>query len=436
MATNENSGIEEFLKGVSTRRSYNFGTQGTPTPAVPKTSRSGFIDILPSGTGAGASPANMPQIAPSQIIYRGRGGMVGAGPSGLGIITGGAGSASQAPAQLSPSAMAERGRVNMRASTAAARNIRQGQLYPQEEQMGGGGGGYDPTAGIDKMFAPLFAELQQQRRNANSRYTANLGQIENIYGQLIGARKEDIGTIDEAYKALVKAATDRSTAAIGAIEARDEARVDESEAVLQSMGLGNFTAPTQLSSEVASTAQDVEQLNAANWNNFLSSMGATEQAIARADITGYGYRQGEDAARLQAAREQYLGDLSSQRFKLMSEREQARYQARANAASAAQSAANAAARAQAGATSDFLKNADPITSIIVSGMQSGFINEQGAGRIQTAYENYLSNLGNPPQGRTSWDGPSAANAFVTSPAASGLTTAEKRYVQQAIRASF
>lgn len=347
---------------------------------------------------------------------------------------------------LSSSSAAERARTAARARTSAARTQRQStnlgsQTGAAPASTGGGGGG---GSSVSSLFSPLFQALEQQRKNAESRYAANSGQIQNIYGQLIGARTADIDDIKVAYDRLQQAAASRGVSTLGAMQARETGRVSQNEAVLQSMGVGDIgTTAGDIASQSAAVAQDVERMNQSNWAGMLDAMGATSQEIARADVTSYGYAQAEDIAALQAAREDYLQNVANQEFDLKFQEQQAKLQAQqaaaANAArvQAAQiKAAQDAQRAQSGALGDFLRNTDPITRIIVSGTQAGVIDQASAGRLTAAYESYFANLGEPPRGQMQWDANSAANAFVLSPAAARLSTTEKRLVQQAIRDSF
>lgn len=307
---------------------------------------------------------------------------------------------------------------------------------------GGGGGGIN----VSSLFGPLFDALRQQRKLAESRYAANSGQIQNLYGQLIGARSADVDDIDEAYKRLQQAAASRGEATIGKMEAREATRLSQNEAVLQSMGVAGIGSSVgDIASQSAGVAQDVELMNQSNWAGMLDAMGKTSQEIARADVTSYGYAQMEDIAQLQAAKEDYLQNLAQQEFELKFQEQQAKLQAQqaaaANAARvqaaqirAQQSAAEAASKQQGAALGNFLKNADPITRIIVSATQAQM--PVNAGKLTNAYDSFLANMGNPPRGQLQWDANSAANAFATSPAATGLTQLEKRLIQEAIRDSF
>ena len=359
-----------------------------------------------------ASPANMPKVSP-----------------------------------LSTSSTAERARAAARARTTAARTQRQATQFPRtpstpsQTRTGGAGGG---ASGVSSLFAPLFQALEQQRNMAESRYAENAGQIQNIYGQLIGARKADITDIQTAYQRLQTAAATRGAATLSGMEGREATRLGQNEAVLQSMGVGDIgTSAGDIAAQSSDVAQDVERMNQSNWAGMLDAMSATSQDIARADMTSYGFAQAEDIAALQAARENMAQGIANQEFDLRFQQQQARLQAQqAAAANAARvqaaniRAAQDAQRAQSGAMGDFLRNSDPITRIIVTGTEAGVIDPASAGRLTQAYETYFANLGEPPRGQMQWDANSAANAFVLSPAATRLSTTEKRLVQQAIRESF
>lgn len=330
------------------------------------------------------------------------------------------------------SQIAERGRVRGRQGLADMR-------APEQQATGGGGGG--PS--ISDIFAPLFEALDQQRRNAESRYTSNVGQIQNIYGQIIGARTSDIDSIEKAYERLQTAAASRGAATISGIQGREAARQSGNEAVIQSMGLGDVALPTSdVASDASAAAQDVAALNQANWAGMLGAMGATSQDIARADIAGYGYRQGEDIATLTGAKEDYLQNIANQEFELKFQEQQQKLAmqqaAAAAAAQAQQDALDTAARAQEQSYSNFLRYSDPLTQSLVTAAEMGVISPEQVARSSDAFNTFMGQVytATPPSGMTQWNGASAASAFLTSPAAEGLTTMEKNIITQAIRSSF
>ena len=240
-----------------------------------------------------------------------------------------------------------------RANSAAARervsgdrSARQTSLFSQQADTDPNPGPGSPGSGLDKVFAPLFAALDQQRSNANSRYTANSGQITNIYGQLIGARTDDIDSIDTAYERLQTAAASRGADTLSGMADRETNRVSQNQAVLGSMGVGDLgTAGNDVASAGAQAAQDTEAANQSNWSGMLDAMNATSQDIARADATSFGYRQGEDIARLQGAKEDYLQNVDQQSFGLQQQQAQAEYEYKQSQQAAAASAAAAQRKA-------------------------------------------------------------------------------------------
>ena len=260
-----------------------------------------------------------------------------------------------------------------------------------------GGGG--PS--VSSVFAPLFDALDQQRRNAESRYSANAGQIQNIYGQIIGARSADIGDIEEAYGRLQQAAASRGESTLGKMAQREQQRQTENQATLQSMGVGDIGSATDdVAAEAAAVAQDVEMMNQSNWAGMLDAMGATSQEIARSDIASYGYRQGEDIARLQAAKEDYLQNVADQEFQLKFEEQQAKLAA-AQAAAAAQAraeqaAAEAAAKGQEQQfemSLDYIKTLPPIERAIGEEALYRELPPADKASVESAYNTFLANEG-------------------------------------------
>ena len=308
--------------------------------------------------------------------------------------------------------------------------------------------GQEPPRGpagpsVSSVFAPLFDALDQQRKNAESRYTANAGQIQNIYGQIIGARSADVGDIQEAYSRLQQAAASRGESTLGKMAQREQQRQSQNEAMMQSMGISDIGGATDdVAAQAAQVAQDVEMMNQSNWAGMLDVMGKTSEEIARADVASFGYRQGEDIARLQAAKEDYLQNVADQEFQLKFEEQQAKLAA-AQAAAAAQAEAQAqAARDQAKAQEqqyeEFIKYADPLTQIITSSTAANALSPNEVAQVSDAYSQYMSQIftARPPSGMMQWNAASAAASFGTSPAAEGLSTLQRRLIEQAIRQSF
>lgn len=303
---------------------------------------------------------------------------------------------------------------------------------------GGGGGG-----GISDIFGPLFQALDQQRANAQSRYTANVGQIENIYGQLIGARSADINSIEKAYSRLQEAAATRGEGTISGMQGREATRQTQNQAVLQSMGVGDIGSATQdVASEASAAAQDVAALNQSNWAGMLDAMGATSQDIARADITSYGYRQGEDIAKLQGAKEDYLQNIADQEFELKFQQQQAKLAAQQAAAAAqakaeqdAQYQAQKAQEQQFELTLDYLKNAPPLERAL--GEEALYRGGLGSsGNVESAFNTWLSNAsGN--MGRMGTENPASAfNSLVSEGYADQLSPQELSVLKKAILYTF
>lgn len=318
------------------------------------------------------------------------------------------------------------------------------------------GSGMPKMPSVEDLFKPLFANLEQQRRAAESRYTANAGMIENIYGQLIGARNADIPVIERAYADLQEAAAARTNEMTQGIATREADRVEQNRQVLASMGVDTAGAAAgDIASEQAQAAQNVGELSGANWENLLRSVGATSQEMARADVSGYGFRQGEDIAQLQAAKEGYFQDLAGQEAQLVAKQEEAKFQQAQAAAQAAAAAAAARARAaqqqqelqykmeqdaaeaQRGAYENLMKYGDPLEASILRFVDAGYpVNRN---KVTAAYDAFVGNqlsVSPTKYGATSWNGPLAVSVFLKSPAAEGLETAEKSIVREAIRNLF
>jgi hypothetical protein len=314
---------------------------------------------------------------------------------------------------------------------------------PNPAPQGGSGGG---GVSVSSIFSPLFKALDQQRANANSRYNANVTGITNIYGQLIGARNDDVTTIDAAYKRLQTAAASRGEADINAMSDRETSRLSNNNAVLQSMGVEDIgDVSGGVAAEGSQAAINAETMNQSNYSGLLDSMSAASQDMARADATSFGFRQGEDIARLQGSREDFLQGVDNQEFGLKSQQAQAQQQAQQAAAANAASAAATAQRAQEAALANdqrslnaFLETADPMTEIIVRGTQSQMIDQQMAIRVQESYQGYLDNfdITVPPQGSMQWNSSSITQDFRLSPFAAQLSGVEKSLVEQAIRKTF
>jgi hypothetical protein len=305
-------------------------------------------------------------------------------------------------------------------------------------------------SGLDKVFAPLFAALDQQRANANSRYTENSGQIKNIYGQLIGARTDDVDSINTAYERLQTAAAARGAETLSGMSDREDSRVSQNQAVLGSMGVGDLgTAGNDVASEGAQAAQNTEAANQSNYSGMLDMMNATSQDIARADATSFGYRQGEDIARLQGSKEDFLQGVDQQDFNLQSQQIQAEQeyqqaqQRAAMAAMAAQQKAKQDGQKQAGKDQqaqfemglDYLDGAPPLEKAL--GIEFSYTGQQvDSANVTNAYNKWLTETA-PDMGRMgSATRASSFDRLVTEGYTSMLSSAELKVLKRAIMYTF
>jgi hypothetical protein len=319
-----------------------------------------------------------------------------------------------------------------------------GPNRPTATPGGPGGMGQPAVNPIDALFAPMFQSLSQREQTANQRYEANKQQVTNIYGQITGARTADIATTGEAFRRLSDAASARSTAVNTSIDESEAARLRNNQAALESMGIGGLsTSQGDIASQGAAMAKNTNQLNAENWQGLLTAMGANAQDIARADVTGFNYRMGEDLGQLRGSREEFLQGLEQERFGLTAQQAQATFDfqqqqqaAAASAAAAARSATNAADRAAAERAQDLLDNADPLTRATSRGIELGYVNFDPV-KVQDAYNGWMINRGTKPTdaGRTSWDRGSAI-ADAISYAGTQLSNDELRALQDAIGNSY
>jgi hypothetical protein len=319
-----------------------------------------------------------------------------------------------------------------------------GLAAPEAAPDGGGMGGGAGMNPISALFAPMFADLRRQRQLANQRYEANSQQVTNIYGQITGARSADKAATETAFQRLVDAASTRSTAVNTGIDASEAARLQQNQAALQGMGLGELsTSQGDIASQTAAQAQQTNLLNSANWENMLRAMGATAGQQVDADVAGFNYAMAEDLGRLRGAREEFAQELGKQRFELKSKKaqaafdyQQAQQKAAAAAAAAVARATNAADRAAAGRAQDLLDKSDPLTKAISRGVELGFIDFDPV-KVQDAYNGWMVNRGTKPTaaGRTSWNKGSAI-ADALDYVKDQLSNDEKRALQEAIGNSY
>lgn len=322
--------------------------------------------------------------------------------------------------------------------TAMTKGIREANMMretPQTPQQpnvtGGTGGAANP---INALFAPLFQNLRQQRQMANQRYEANSQQVTNIYGQITGARTQDIGALETAFKRLVDAASTRSTAVNTQIDTSEAARLAGNQAALQSMGLeGLSTSQGDIASQGAALAKQTNTLNAENWQNLLRASGVNAQEIARADVAGYNYAMLEDLGQLRGAREEFAQDLGQQRFELQSKKAQATFeyqQAQQRAAAAAEAAKQRAKAdkrdALAQQEAEALKASGPVTTTINNYVRLGLLDAASAAKVQNVVTEWYQNVPPPTAGK--WNRSSATNSILSLAGAS-LSEPEKAAIQ-------
>jgi len=316
-----------------------------------------------------------------------------------------------------------------RAATGVGRRVEENRAAAAARGTGGTGGGGNP---INALFAPMFADLKRQRQLANKRYEANRQQVTNIYGQITGARSEDIESTETAFKRLVDAASTRSTAVNEGIDASEAARLQQNQAALQGMGLGELsTSQGDIASQAAAQAQQTNTLNSANWENMLRAMGATAGQQVQADIAGYNYAMAEDLGRLRGAREEFAQDLGQQRGQLKSQRAQAAFeyqQAQQRAAASAQAAQQRAAMQMATEAdrqmAEALKASGPAMVTIDAYVKRGELTgAEGAAALDAITEFYQFNTA--PRGK--WFAGEAKGVMFDA-AKDTLTPAQKRAI--------
>jgi hypothetical protein len=325
------------------------------------------------------------------------------------------------------------------ASAAIAKGMSEkpNQLGPNAQTTGGAGGaggaGAPAVNPIDAIFAPMFESLAQREQLANQRYEANREQVTNIYGQITGARAADIATTGEAFRRLSDAASARSTAVNTSIDESEAARLQGNQAVLESMGLGGLsTSQGDIASQGAAMAKNTNILNAENWQNLLTAMGATSQDLARSDVTGFNYRMGEDLGQLRGARENFQQEIGQERTSLLGQQAQASFdyqQAQQNAAAAASAAAQRAAADSADKESkqfaDALKASGPLIGTIANLTRVGALSSGEGTNVMNIITEWTQNV--PSQGNQGWKASTAANSILSAAGAT-LSPAERQAI--------
>jgi hypothetical protein len=331
--------------------------------------------------------------------------------------------------------------------TATTRGVSDAQLMqnnpnPEAPAAPSGPGGMGGVANpINALFAPLFQNLRQQKQMANQRYEANSQQVTNIYGQITGARTQDIGALETAFKRLVDAASTRSTAVNTQIDTAEASRLAGNQAALQSMGLeGLSTSQGDVASQGAALAQQTNTLNAENWQNLLRASGVNAQEIARADVAGYNYAMMEDLGQLRGAREEFAQDLGQQRFELKSKKAQANFeyqQAQQRAAAAAKAAKQRAksemASAEQKVQDEALAGAGKALPLVNNFVKTEYINPASGKRVLDFMTEFWTNA-QLPAGATKWT-TSAAKTAALAAGKDYLTSEEKTVIQAIIDAT-
>ena len=290
-----------------------------------------------------------------------------------------------------------------------------------------------PPNPLAAIFNPQFESLNQREQMANQRYESNKNQVTNIYGQITNARTADIATTGTAYQRLIDAASTRSAAVNTQIDESEATRLRNNQAVLESMGLGALsTSQGDIASQGAAMAKNTNQLNAENWNNLLTAMGANAQDIARSDVTGFNYRMGEDLGQLRGAREQFAQELGQERTNLVSQQAQATFdfqQAQQRAAAASAAAAQKAAQDSADAASkqfaEALKASGPLLYTVSQLTQTGALSTDEGANVMNVITEWSQNV--PSQGNQGWKASTAANSILTA-AGANLSPAERQAI--------
>lgn len=310
---------------------------------------------------------------------------------------------------------------------------------PGSARTGGGMGA--PVNPINALFAPMFEDLRRQRQQANKRYEANRQQVTNIYGQITGARSQDVAATETAFKRLIDAASARSTAVNTGIDTAEAQRLQQNQAALQGMGLeGLSTSQGDIASQTAAQAKQTNALNAANWQDMLGAMGATAGQQVQADIAGYNYAQLEDLGRLRGAREEFAQELGQQRGELRSQRAQATFeyqQAQQRAAAAAREArqrgkAEAASAAQK-AQDEALAGTGRAVPLVNNFVKTGLLAPESGTKVLDFMTEFWTNA-QLPAGATKWTTSTAKSAALAA-GKDYLTSQEKTVIQAIIDAT-
>lgn len=328
-----------------------------------------------------------------------------------------------------------------RPSTGVARRVEQNRTAAAAAAARPSGGGGSSANPIQAMFAPMFQNLRNQQQQANKRYEANSQQVTNIYGQITGARTEDIPALETAFERLVEAASTRSEAVNTSIDASEAARLQGNQAALQSMGLeGLSTSQGDIASQTAAQAQQANELNSSNWENMLRAMGATAGETARSDISSYNYSMLEDLGELRGAREDFLQDLGQQRLQLQSQKaqatmeyQQAQQRAAASAAAAQQRAMASAASAAERAAAEALAGTGRAVPLVNNFVKTGLLQPESGTKVLDFMTEFWTNAQLPP-GASKWTTSTAKTAALAA-GKDYLNSQEKTVIQAIIDAT-
>jgi hypothetical protein len=290
-----------------------------------------------------------------------------------------------------------------------------------------------PPNPLAAIFNPQFESLNQREQMANQRYESNKNQVTNIYGQITNARTADIATTGTAYQRLIDAASTRSAAVNTQIDESEATRLRNNQAVLESMGLGALsTSQGDIASQGAAMAKNTNQLNADNWNNLLTAMGANAQDIARSDVTGFNYRMGEDLGQLRGAREQFAQELGQERTNLVSQQaqasfdfQQAQQRAAAASAAAAQKAAQDSADAESKQFAEALKASGPLIGTVANLTRINALTPAEGANLMNVITEWSQNV--PSQGNQGWKASTAATSILSA-AGANLSEAERKAI--------
>lgn len=294
------------------------------------------------------------------------------------------------------------------------------------ESINGGGGGNagSATGGI---YSPLFAAINQQKKLVNSRYTANLGNITNLYGQITAARQQDINSTNALFTGLRSSAANRTQDINAEIGARENARMQEQQALLRSLGIEDQAVVLDdMAARQAANQQNLATATGANWEGFLAASQANAQGALQTDKNLGRLQRAQDIQNLRLNREGALGQLFQQEQQVRSQKAQAEVaiqQAQAAAASSLQQAiVNAESqveRARIAAQADQFKAQGPIMGGIASAVQAGAIGAEEGPIISQVIADALGKNKPSDFGSTKWTPGVLLQAIMSDPAYAG-----------------